>query len=105
GQVSGVLGDTMSGSRSADLSGRYVGGQFGFSHGTATSTLSAPSATRSVTGFGRIDGGMHAGYDGLRPSGLVLGAEADASFPNFFEDGAVSSRTTPYGTNLTEEID
>jgi high affinity Mn2+ porin len=39
------------------------------------------------------------------PSRLLLGAEADVSFPNFLEDGLIASRTTAQGANVTDQID
>jgi high affinity Mn2+ porin len=36
---------------------------------------------------------------------VLLGAEADVSFPNFLEDDLISSRTTAQGTNVTDQIE
>ena len=97
--------DTLPATGNAKWNGWYAGGQFGFSHGTAASTLSDPNAVSSHSGFGRLDGGLHLGYNGAVSSRLILGVEADASFPNFLEDGAIWSRTTPQGSVVTETID
>jgi high affinity Mn2+ porin len=45
------------------------------------------------------------GYNYVLPSKLVLGAEADISFPNFLEDGLTLSHPTAQGTNVTDQID
>ena len=45
------------------------------------------------------------GYNYVLPSRLLLGAEADISFPNFLEDGLILSHTTAQGTNVTDQID
>jgi high affinity Mn2+ porin len=41
----------------------------------------------------------------VRASRLLFGVEADVSFPDFFRDGVVASRTTAQGSNVAEKID
>jgi high affinity Mn2+ porin len=76
-------------------SGWNVGAQAGYSHGNASANDT----------FGRLDGGPHLGYNVVLSSRLLLGAEADIVFPDFFEDGAVSSRRTAQGSRVTENVD
>ncbi len=88
-----------------DWNGWYAGGHVGYSGGNGSSSLSNAARTASRIGFGRLDGGLQAGYNRVLFSRLVLGAEADISFPYFFEDGAVSSVGTPQTGTVTEKTD
>jgi high affinity Mn2+ porin len=81
-----------------DWSGFHVGGHFGYSRGYVS------VASDSGNWFGSLYGGFQAGYDTMFPSGVVLGAETDVSFPNFLEDGVASTRTTPQ-SSVTDKID
>src|SRR5262245_23538113 len=84
------------GGRSFDWGGAYVGGHVGYTRGNAQVTLSEPPPEQSNRSFGAIYGGVQAGYNHLLPSGLLLGIEADLSFPNYLgADDVVWSRTTP----------
>ena len=76
-----------------DWSGVYVGGHVGYFVGnsdwTANSVLAAsPTLSGSTDIFDRdgpwgpMFGGLQAGYNYVFPSHLMLGFEADASFPN-----------------------
>jgi high affinity Mn2+ porin len=85
--------------------GWNAGGQIGYSQGNATAVVSAPVPTESSKVFGHLDGGLHAGYNGVLASRLVFGTEADIAFPAFFEDGAVSSGTVARATTVSEKID
>jgi high affinity Mn2+ porin len=77
-----------------DWSGFYVGGHFGFatagSEFTATQPGRAPDLTGTLdlfrpydllTGEGSNFGGFQAGYNTVFKSGLMVGVEADISFP------------------------
>ncbi len=79
---------------SKDWTGPYFGGHFGYAGGRAN--WMAVDAAATTTG-GRLDFlkhyefsrgagsylvGLQAGYTYMLPSGMVLGAEADVSFPN-----------------------
>jgi high affinity Mn2+ porin len=59
----------------------------------------------SSNAFARIEGGPRFGYNRLLSSRLVLGTEIDLSFPNFIEDGVVSSMKMTQGSGVTEKID
>ena len=48
---------------------------------------------------------MQAGYNYVFPSRLLLGAEADITFPYFFENGTIFTGGTPQGTTVTDQID
>jgi high affinity Mn2+ porin len=93
------------GSTAYNWTGFYVGGHFTDSFGRVTSTLSDPDTVVSKNAFSNVFGGMQAGYNYVLPSGLMLGAEADITFPNFLEDGTIFTRSTPQGRQLTDQID
>jgi high affinity Mn2+ porin len=90
---------------SYDWTGFYVGGHVAYSMGRATSTLT--DASPSVVGnlFSSLYGGVQAGYNYVFPSRLLLGAEADITFPNFFENGAIFTAGTIQGATVTDQID
>jgi high affinity Mn2+ porin len=89
--------------------GLYFGGHVGYSRGWVSNTLfdanPAINPTTSAPTFGSMYGGFQAGYNYLLPSRLLLGVEADASFPNFFEDGLAAGLGTAQGTAVTDQVD
>jgi high affinity Mn2+ porin len=89
---------------SFDWTGAYFGGHVGYSRGYGRSTLLDPAPTAAGTSFGSLFGGLQFGYNYLLPSRLLVGIEGDISFPNFLDDGIVTSRTTPIGP-VTEKLD
>src|SRR5580704_2435409 len=84
-----------------DWSGFYVGGHVAYSLGGVVSTLSDPTSTGAENSFSSLYGGVQAGYNYVFPSRLLLGAEADIAFPNYFEDGTIFTAATPKGTSVT----
>jgi high affinity Mn2+ porin len=89
----------------SNWNGWFAGGSFGYSQGTTRAVLADPSPAGSASPLGYSLGGVHVGYNLVRATGLLVGAEADVSFPDFFEDGVVASRSGPSGANVTEKID
>jgi len=89
--------------------GLYIGGHVGYSRGWVSNTLvdsnPAISPTTSAPTFGSMYGGFQAGYNYLLPSRLVLGVEADVSFPNFFDNGLAAGLGTAAGTAVTDQVD
>ncbi len=88
-----------------DWTGFYVGGHAAYSLGHANSTLSNPNPTASSNAFGSQYGGLQAGYNYVSPSRLLLGIEADVTFPQFFENGLIFTGETSQGTTVTDKID
>ena len=88
-----------------DWTGFYAGGHVAYSFGRATSTLSNPNPTVVGNPFGSQYGGLQGGYNYVFPSRLLLGAEADITFPYFFENGTIFTGGTAQGTTVTDEID
>jgi opacity protein-like surface antigen len=93
------------GSTGYNWTGFYVGGHATDSFGRATSTLSDPELLVSKNAFSNVFGGVQAGYNYVWPSRLILGAEADITFPNFLEDGTIFKRATSQSTTVTDQID
>ncbi len=88
-----------------DWTGLYVGGHAAYSLGRANSTLSDPNPTASSNAFGSLYGGLQAGYNYVLPSRLLLGIEADVTFPQFFENGLIFTGEAAQGTTVTDKID
>jgi high affinity Mn2+ porin len=85
--------------------GWYLGGHAGYAHGKASSTLSNAALPSASNPFGSLYGGALLGYSAQLHSRLLLGVEADVSFPNFLDDDdLVSSRPTSAGS-VAERID
>jgi high affinity Mn2+ porin len=84
--------------------GFYFGGHFGYSRGFGSNTLFAPDPAASTASFGSLYGGLQLGYNYLLPSRLLVGVEGDISFPNFLDDGVVTTRSTSYSA-VTEKLD
>jgi high affinity Mn2+ porin len=87
-----------------DWTGFHAGGHFGYGRGQDDNTLFDPFATGSSSSFGSLYGGFQFGYDHQFASRLLLGIEADVTFPNFLEDGVAATRTTAQ-TTVTDKID
>jgi len=89
-----------------DWSGWYVGGHVAYSVGQAKGVLSNPDPAAFDNAFSSLYGGVQGGYNYVFPSRLMLGAEADITFPNFqrFANGLIFTEATP-GTTVTDQID
>ncbi len=82
-----------------------VGAHVGYSQGEVTRVAEPQNLTGVRGPFGRTDGGLHAGYDYVTAPRLLLGVEADVSFPYFYEDGAVASPSLVHAIDMSEKID
>ena len=90
---------------SFDWTGFYVGGHVGYSRGNARVNLVDNDVTNFSHAFGSLTAGLQGGYNYVLPSRLLLGIEADASFPNFLAaDDLAWFRTTP-DTDIAEKIE
>jgi high affinity Mn2+ porin len=88
-----------------DWTGFYFGGHVGYGLGNARATLSDPFVMGSHGAFGSLYGGIQGGYNYLLPSRVLLGIEADISFPNYLgSDDIAWSGITPT-TFIQEKID
>lgn len=87
-----------------DWDGLYFGGHVGYSRGHVNNTLSDPAPVGSSAWFGGLYGGVQVGYNHVLSSRILLGVEADVSFPNYMHaDDKVWSRVAP--TDIAETID
>jgi high affinity Mn2+ porin len=88
-----------------EWTGFYLGGQVGYGRGHSNVTVQDPSALSSDSAFGSLFGGIQFGYNYLLPSHLLLGLEADISFPNYLDnDDNVWSGASARST-ITETLD
>lgn len=89
----------------AHRSGFYAGAHVGYMFGNAKATLSDPIGSGTAGGsnpYGALFGGVQAGYEQVFSSRLMLGIEADFSFPNYEDASKVLSyRAT--GTGYVSE--
>ena len=102
-----------------DWTGLYVGGHVGYAAGSsgwsATSTGAvAPVLTGSLDLFNSFDAfkgtgsyfeGFQAGYNYMAPSRLLLGIEADASFPNTVAGSTTLSSAAVGVANYAEQVE
>ncbi len=87
-----------------DWSGFYFGGTVGYGRGLGRNAVFDQNPATFDSSFGSLFGGMQVGYNYRLNSRLLLGVEADVSFPNYLDDGIVAARSTP-GGGLTEKMD
>src|SRR6185369_15166291 len=89
-----------------DWSGFYIGGHTGYGRGSSSAVLSDPLAV-STTGsvFSGVIGGLQGGYNVQMPSGLVLGLEADMTFPNYLISNSIVATLTGARSEVVEQLD
>jgi high affinity Mn2+ porin len=89
-----------------DWTGLYIGAHAGYSRGFSGAVLSDPAAVIAASNtFSGMIGGVQAGYNVRLPSGLLLGVEADITFPNYLTSNSVVSLLATPGSALTEQWD
>src|SRR3954471_21114522 len=88
-----------------DWSGFYIGGHTGYSRGASSAVLTDPQVAASSGNFSGVMGGVQAGYNVVMPSGLLLGVEADLTFPNYLPSNYIISRLTTADSDVTEQLD
>jgi high affinity Mn2+ porin len=88
-----------------DWTGLYIGAHAGYSRGNSSAVLSDPAASATSNSFGGMIGGVQAGYNVRLPSGLLLGVEADMTFPNYLTSNSVVSSLAPARSAVTEQWD
>src|ERR1700730_13015037 len=88
-----------------DWTGLYVGAHAGFGRGSSTAVLTDPATSTTSNSFGGMIGGVQAGYNYQLPSGMLLGVEADISFPNYLTSNSVVSSLATVRSDVTEQWD
>jgi high affinity Mn2+ porin len=88
-----------------DWTGFYIGAHTGYSHGSSNAVLSDPASSATSNSFSGVIGGVQAGYNVRLPSGMLLGVEADITFPNYLTSNSVVSSLATARSALTEQWD
>jgi high affinity Mn2+ porin len=88
-----------------DWTGLYFGAHAGFGRGFSNATLTDPSVAATSNFFGGPIGGLQAGYNVQTPSRIVLGFEADVSFPNYIDGNSVISTLATAKSYVIEQMD
>jgi high affinity Mn2+ porin len=88
-----------------DWTGLYFGAHAGFGRGHSDAVLSDPSIAATSNSFGGPIGGLQAGYNVQLPSRIVLGFEADVSFPNYIDGNSVISTLATAKSYVVEQMD
>jgi high affinity Mn2+ porin len=88
-----------------DWTGFYIGAHAGYSRGSSNAALSDPATTATSNSFGGMIGGVQAGYNYRLPSGILLGLEADITFPNYLTSNSVVSSLATARSAATEQWD
>src|SRR5258708_15975950 len=88
-----------------DWAGLYIGAHAGYSRGSSSAVLSDPALAMSSKAFSGMIGGVQAGYNVRLSSGLLLGVEADITFPNYLVSNSVVSSLATTQSAVTEQWD
>ncbi|MHB8268005.1 carbohydrate porin [Bradyrhizobium sp.] len=88
-----------------DWTGLYFGAHAGFGRGHSNAVLSDSSIATTNNSFGGPFGGLQAGYNFQLPSRIVLGVEADVSFPNYIDGNSVISTLATAKSYVVEQMD
>ena len=102
-----ALGSDPQSTRSATA--WYLGGHIGYMFGNGNASLADPSggvaATGGTTQFGGQFGGVQTGYERFFPSRLMLGIEADLSFPDYADNYQVLSYRQTTNGSANEQLE
>jgi high affinity Mn2+ porin len=88
-----------------DWTGFYIGGHTGYGRGSSTAVLADPAVIATDSRFSGVIGGVQAGYNWRLPSGLLLGVEADLTFPNYLPSNYVVSFLASPRSYVSEQWD
>jgi high affinity Mn2+ porin len=88
-----------------DWTGFYIGAHTGYSHGSSAATLTDPAVSTAGNIFSGVIGGVQAGYNVHLPSGMLLGVEADMTFPNYLTSNSVVSSLASARSDVSEQWD
>lgn len=88
-----------------DWTGLYIGAHAGFSRGSSNAVLTDPATGATSNVFDGMIGGVQAGYNYRLPSGLLLGVEADFTFPNYLTSNSVVSSLATARSDVAEQWD
>ena len=88
-----------------DWSGFYIGGHTGYGRGSSSAVLTDPAIATTSNVFSGLIGGVQAGYNYRLSSGLLLGVEADLTFPNYLHLELVVSSLATARSDVDEQWD
>jgi high affinity Mn2+ porin len=88
-----------------DWTGLYFGAHAGFGRGFSNATLADPALVATSNAFGGPVGGLQAGYNFQLPSKIVLGIEADVTFPNYVQGNSVISSLATAKSWVFDQMD
>jgi high affinity Mn2+ porin len=88
-----------------DWTGFYIGAHTGYSRGSSANTLSDPVPTPGSGHFSGVIGGVQAGHNWRFGSGLLLGVEADVTFPSYLTSNFTTALIATPRTGFAEEWD
>jgi high affinity Mn2+ porin len=88
-----------------DWTGFYIGAHAGFGRGSSSAVLTDPAITATSGSFGGVIGGVQAGYNVQLSSGIVLGAEADITFPNYLASNSIVNLLATPRSEVIEQLD
>jgi high affinity Mn2+ porin len=88
-----------------DWTGLYFGAHAGFGRGFSNATLADPAVAATGNFFGGPFGGLQAGYNFQLPSKIVLGLEADVTFPNYIHGNSVISSLATAKSWVFDQMD
>jgi high affinity Mn2+ porin len=88
-----------------DWTGFYIGAHTGYGGGKSNAVLSDPAIATSDNRFSGIIGGVQAGYNVRLPSGLLIGVEADMTFPSYMLSNFTASSLTTARSGISEQWD
>ena len=88
-----------------DWTGFYIGAHAGFGRGSSSAVLTDPAITAASGSFGGVIGGVQAGYNVQLSSGIVLGAEADITFPNYLASNSIVNLLATPRSEVVEQLD
>ena len=91
--------------RPFDWAGAYIGAHTGYGGGKSNATVFDPAASSARNNYGGVIGGVHAGYNFVLPSRLLLGVEADLAFPSYLDTNSIASSITTPNAALIEQLD
>ena len=88
-----------------DWSGAYLGAHVGYGFGASHANIFDGTAYGTRDHFGGTVAGVQAGYNVLLPSRVLLGVEADITFPGYLDSNNVIVSTPAAGRVLTDRLD
>lgn len=88
-----------------DWNGAYFGGHVAYLLGSTHGTLPEPPGFTARQHHNSLYAGVQVGINHALPSGLVLGAEADVTFPNYLDPNNKLWGPGGTRTSITERID